>query len=229
MVAVCATYADNADAYAFCVRRQAAQVSDVLAARALCERLPVVASGECRVAWVEERLHSAVVSSYEGLMPMCEGLPDCAFNLIDSFPTMDTPLQVQRCRELAGPYAADCAGHALQRWARRGPDEESIQAVILAGRDFPWPVGNWVGVIRWCAGKRLPEGAGLGDGAAVGCPAEPRAAKVCIDAMLTADRRGAQCGMPSAVLPPPVPARDRAPVPGPVGPANGSPGVPPRR
>jgi len=215
---VCATYADNIDAYAFCVQRQAARWTDAAPARAMCEALPPEDAGACRAAWVEERLHSATPTPYDTLMGMCQGLDDCSFNVIDSFPSPDGTEQVKRCREHTGRFAEDCVGHALQRWAQRVPDEDAIQAMAVYAGDYPWAVGTWIGVLRWCGGERVPMDPSLGDAWKARCPAEPKAAKACVDAIVTAQRTGGRCGMPAAVAPPPVPEPDRSPVPGRPGP-----------
>jgi hypothetical protein len=115
-----------------CLRAEVRTALTPEAMETICgtDRTPAAAS--CRHAWVDARIEAGAKDA-EPLITACAGDDECRFAVVDRLPEIDTVAQLRRCR-LAGRYASDCRGHALQHWSEAGPSRADIARVTSA-----WP------------------------------------------------------------------------------------------
>lgn len=126
----CAPYAANESLRAACVTRVVLDVTDQAAATALCDTLPPDANAACRTRWVSEASKNAALEGGD-LLQACNGVPDCAFVVLESRIAPTYEEQVLRCDYWAGKYAADCVGHAAQRLLNTHPDDDTLRAAAM--------------------------------------------------------------------------------------------------
>lgn len=209
----CSVYAARPEVYAFCVRREAAHL-DLAAAKARCDALPAGDAEECRKAWVEERIHAPNATPKQDLLTMCSGSHDCGFNVIELYPEADPIAQIAACKAVAGEFTADCVGHTLQRWQLSVPAEESVGPMIAATAEWPDRQGHFVGVLRYCQGKRVAPDAPSAAAKEAGCPDDALASQRCLEALKQSALMPTQCAQQAKPSePPPPPPQERPPPP----------------
>lgn len=148
---LCAPYRGNANVWGYCVTKHAGAFPTAEDVAALCGT-----AGEwepdCRHAWVNGRMQPGSGFSTEELLAVCDGGPDCAFELIDFRMEPEVTDQIAMCKEHAGPFADDCVGHALQMWWIGKPDAEEVARIAALDVGFPRKVGFQVAVSAFCSG-----------------------------------------------------------------------------
>lgn len=182
-VASCARYTETAEVYQQCVLQAARFQSDAAEAERICASLGGALSAECREGWVTEqlahpeRLHGRA----DMLLAMCAGASDCGFVVLDHLPDPDPVAQEARCRQYAGRFAIDCAGHALQRWVTSHPlPEDQVRVAEALGGRWPEPTGFWIGLWLACGGE--------GE-----CPSAPVMGDACVRSRAEARSEPGQC------------------------------------
>lgn len=195
----CEAYAEAPAVRAHCLEVQAQQLPAAQAA-AMCDTLTDAQARACRTAWVETSPRRTGLGADE-LLGMCGTSADCAFYVLEQRPADSVDEQLRLCGERAGRFRNDCYGHALQRWQLGQPDDAEISRLGEAyGGQLPEVYGQWVGVVRWCQGRRLHAEAPLADALAAGCPTGTRSAEACRRSLLTADAQRPRCAGHAAPL-----------------------------
>ncbi len=126
----CDVYAKDLDLLAACVRLEALNEDQAPKAQAACDELPPPRNIQCRSEWVATRSdHQA--ADRAALLEMCGGAPDCQFGVLDALPAGTYPAEVNDCTSLAGPFEADCIGHAAQRFLKTNPTDALLAEAVL--------------------------------------------------------------------------------------------------
>lgn len=166
-VPACARYTESAEVYQQCVLQTARFHADAAEAERICASLGGSLSAECREGWVTEQLAhpERLGGKAELLLAVCGGASDCGFVVLDHLPDPDPVAQEARCRQYAGRFAIDCAGHALQRWVTSHPlPEDQARVAAALGERWPEPTGFWIGLWLACGGEgECPSAAVVGD------------------------------------------------------------------
>lgn len=157
---LCDKYRDLENAYGYCVYRYVGGLRTVAEMESACA-LAGDWSSACHHAWVSGRMQPNTGFSTEELLAACGGNPDCAFELIDFRPEADPVEQMKLCAAHAGPYARDCAGHAMQRWWLTDPSAEEWAYLAQYTTPFADRVGYWLGVEVGCFSKGTCAGVGF--------------------------------------------------------------------
>ncbi len=147
----CAEYAEDAAMHATCVGRIAENVATVPEARALCDKLAEADAVECRAGWAEKHAYYAKPETRDAIIAMCAGSDDCGLVLAEAWAEADPLKQIEQCGKLAGKFAADCNGHALERWMRKQPDDAERARVAASASAAP-QIGYWLGISARCRG-----------------------------------------------------------------------------
>lgn len=132
----CTIYQDDADVYGYCLYKFAGGFPNIEEVDRLC---PMAGKWEkeCRHAWVSGRMQPNSGLDTETLLGICDGNPDCTFELIDFRPDPDVIKQMTYCIDYVGPYTRDCLGHAMQRWWYTAPDAEEVARVATFSTPYP--------------------------------------------------------------------------------------------
>ncbi|MEC7949576.1 MAG: hypothetical protein VX265_18560 [Myxococcota bacterium] len=137
------------EAFGYCLYKIAGGLPDVASVNRVCG-LAEDWEGECRHAWVAGKMNADSSFSMETLLEVCDKNADCSFELLDFRPSDLIDTQLERCRLYAGKHAADCTGHAMQRWKLQGVDEEEVARVAAQPSAFPRKVGFWLAASVEC-------------------------------------------------------------------------------
>ena len=155
----CAPYAGRPAMEQYCAYLQALGLASPEEAVAACAR-----AGEwehsCRGEWVavwSRHDRSVDAGAY---LSVCGDNHDCAFELIDTRPSSDVLVDIERCDRHTGPYARDCVKHRLNRWLDDGPDTAEVARLAAAETAHAGVIGQ---AVAHCA-------AGLGVGSCEGAP-----------------------------------------------------------
>lgn len=147
------------DTFGYCLYKVAGGLPDIASVNRVCALADDWAD-ECRHAWVAGKMNADSAYSMEALLELCGDNADCAFELLDFRPAELVDDQLERCRLYAGKHAADCTGHAMQRWKLAGVDAEEVARVVALPTAFPRKVGFWAAVSVQCDGVGTCEGNG---------------------------------------------------------------------
>lgn len=148
-LAGCARYRTAApDAYGLCVARRIAEVEEAVAMAATCADAGAWRA-DCHAAWVLQQSRTHRLPP-DALLAACGPSSDCALQQLDAHPDPDVVTQLGRCAA-AGPYRADCAAHAVQRWANAWPDAAEVERVRASDAADPVSLGTFVGMGVACA------------------------------------------------------------------------------
>jgi hypothetical protein len=151
-IPMCDAYRDDENTYGYCIYRYAGGMRTRAEMEDACGRAGAW-EADCRHGWVAGRMQPNSGFETAELLEVCKDVPDCAFELVDFRPDPDPAVQIVRCAQHAGPYARDCAGHAMQRFWLTDPSEEDWRAVAMARIPFQDRVGYWLGVDVFCFQK----------------------------------------------------------------------------
>jgi len=147
----CDLYKDDPDVYGYCIYKFAGGFPNVDEVERLC---PMAGDWEkeCRHAWVSGRMNSNSGMDMDYLLEICDGNPDCTFELIDFRPNPDVLIQMDYCIKHVGPYTRDCLGHAMQRWWYTAPSTEEVARVATAKSPYPDRIAFYVAASVACSG-----------------------------------------------------------------------------
>lgn len=147
----CEAYKESTDVYGYCIYKFAGGFPNVKEVERLC---PMAGSWEkeCRHAWVSGRMNANSGIEMDFLLNVCDGNPDCTFELIDFRPNPDVVVQMEYCINYVGPYIRDCLGHAMQRWWYTAPSEEEVARVAAVKSPFPDRIAFYVAASVACSG-----------------------------------------------------------------------------
>ena len=145
----CDNYRAIPETYGYCLYKVAGGLPDIEAVNRVCD-LAGDWEEECRHAWVAGKMNAGSAYTMDALLGVCGDNEDCAFELLDFRPAELIDDQLDRCRQYAGRHAADCAGHAMQRWKLAGVDAEEVARVAAMPTHFPRKVGFWLAVSVQC-------------------------------------------------------------------------------
>ena len=147
----CELYKEDPDVYGYCIYKFAGGFPNVDEVERLC---PMAGDWEkeCRHAWVSGRMNSNSGMDMDYLLKICDGNPDCTFELIDFRPNPDVLIQMDYCIKHVGPYIRDCLGHAMQRWWYTAPSEEEVTRVATAKSPYPDRIAFYVAASVACSG-----------------------------------------------------------------------------
>lgn len=145
------------DAYGYCLYKIAGGLPDVPSVERVCG-LAEEWEDECRHAWVAGKMNEDSPYDMQTLLDLCGTNADCAFELLDFRPAERIDDQLERCRLHAGKHAADCTGHAMQRWWHQGVDADEVARVAALPTAFPRKIGFWIAASVQCGGVGTCEG-----------------------------------------------------------------------
>ena len=147
----CDAYKGNDDVYGYCIYKFAGGFPNIAEVERLC---PMAGpwEKECRHAWVSGRMNASSGVDMDTLLEVCDGNPDCTFELIDFRPNPDVVTQMNYCINHVGPYIRDCLGHAMQRWWYTAPDAEEVARVANVKSPFPDRIAFYVAASVACSG-----------------------------------------------------------------------------
>jgi hypothetical protein len=128
----CDAYLSEPDVYAVCVSRTVTQQRDIHQAALVCDALPAPGNLSCRAGWVQVAATQpqAYPATRSELLEFCAGSTDCAFYVLDQRVEGTALEQIQACADRTGRMAGDCAGHAVERFLRTRPDDDTLRAVL---------------------------------------------------------------------------------------------------
>ena len=146
----CEPYKEDEDVYGYCIYKFAGGFPNVDEVERLC---PMAGTWEkeCRHAWVSGRMNSNSGIEMDFLLEICDGNPDCTFELIDFRPNPDVLVQMEYCIKHVGPYIRDCLGHAMQRWWYTAPDAEEVARVAAVKSPYPDRIAFYVAASVACS------------------------------------------------------------------------------
>ncbi|MFT4976170.1 MAG: hypothetical protein ACI8S6_002066, partial [Myxococcota bacterium] len=156
---MCDRYLGDDNTYGYCIYRYAGGMRTRAEMEEACGRAGPW-EADCRHGWVAGRMQPGSGFETADLLDACGETPDCTFELIDFRPDPDPVVQIGLCAQHTGPYARDCAGHAMQRFWLTDPSPEAWQQVALSRMPFQDRVGYWLGVEVQCFQKGECMGAG---------------------------------------------------------------------
>ncbi len=147
----CELYKEDPDVYGYCIYKFAGGFPNVDEVERLC---PMAGEWEkeCRHAWVSGRMNANSGMDMDFLLNVCDGNPDCTFELIDFRPNPDVLVQMDYCIKHVGPYTRDCLGHAMQRWWYTAPDADEVKRVASAKSPYPDRIAFYVAASVACSG-----------------------------------------------------------------------------
>jgi len=147
----CELYKEDPDVYGYCIYKFAGGFPNVDEVERLC---PMAGEWEkeCRHAWVSGRMNATSGMDMDFLLNICDGNPDCTFELIDFRPNPDVLVQMDYCIKHVGPYTRDCLGHAMQRWWYTAPDADEVKRVASAKSPYPDRIAFYVAASVACSG-----------------------------------------------------------------------------
>ena len=122
------------------------------------------------------------------LLRWCGDGDDCRLEVIEARPEPDIHPQLQLCDAEAGRFAADCATHALQRWATGTPSTTDIDALVANPVADPQLVGGWIGAAVAC--RQVGR-----------CPAHGPTASACAEGASLMQRSPERCPQPAHAQP----------------------------
>lgn len=146
----CEPYKDDEDVYGYCIYKFAGGFPNVDEVERLC---PMAGTWEkeCRHAWVSGRMNANSGMDMDFLLEICDGNPDCTFELIDFRPNPDVLIQMDYCIKHVGPYIRDCLGHAMQRWWYTKPDADEVARVAAVKSPYPDRIAFYVAASVACS------------------------------------------------------------------------------
>ncbi|MBL8614399.1 MAG: hypothetical protein JNM72_02205 [Deltaproteobacteria bacterium] len=153
----CAAYAGTST-YGWCLTAAAGSLRDPAALDAHCGAAAPY-ERECRQRFVGAALQDPKWGRGE-LLGWCGDGPDCRLEVLEARPDPEVRAQLGLCAAHAGPLAADCATHALQRWATGAPTAGALAALAADPIADPALVGSWLGAVVACRGVGACPGAG---------------------------------------------------------------------
>jgi len=156
---LCDKYRGDDNTFGYCISRFANSLQTIAEMEAACVQAGDW-EGDCRHGWVAGRQQPGSGFSTEALLQACGEAPDCAFELIDFRPDPDPVAQISLCAKHTGPYARDCAGHAMQRFWLTEPAEDAWARVATTPMPFQDRVGYWLGVEVQCYSRYACMGSG---------------------------------------------------------------------
>ncbi len=148
----CAAYAGVGDAEGYCLQHGIAAIGSAERAAAICATAGTY-DGRCRRAWVVPRKLAESGVATADLLLACGSDEDCRFTTLDERHVPDVVEQVRWCRAELPTFAADCAGHALQRWLWATPSVEEVARVAAADLGVPDAQGYFVGGAIFCGNR----------------------------------------------------------------------------
>ena len=153
----CEAYKDDADVYGYCLYKFAGGFPSISEVDRLC---PMAGKWEkeCRHAWVSGRMQPNSGFDMDTLLAVCDGNPDCTFELIDFRPDSDVVTQIQYCIDYVGPYTRDCIGHAMQRWWYTAPSAEEVSRVASLSTPYPDRLAFYIAASVGCSNIGTCEG-----------------------------------------------------------------------
>ena len=140
----------GSDTYSYCLYKFSATLPDPATVKAVCAQAGAWEL-RCRQGWATG--HMAVNSgvSTEALLDVCGAHPDCTLEVIEGRPDPDIATQLARCEQWTGRFAADCDGHALQRWWMARPDAAGVTALLGIAMNHADNLGYWAAAAVFCS------------------------------------------------------------------------------
>ena len=134
--------------FGFCRMSVASNIDNNESAEVVCEGTRDWRR-RCRQAWAVSRAERRPDVETSTLLAACVGIPDCLFEIIDHRRSDDLFEQLERCEQYAGPFAGDCAVHALDRWIHGSPSLSEIN-LLNSNRVFPVQAGQYIAAASVC-------------------------------------------------------------------------------
>ena len=153
---VCRKYARR-DIFSYCIYQKSEHLETLEDVHYYCSMTQEWEEA-CRHVWGAKIVRQRRELNFEELMDGCAGFSDCAFEILDAFPSKQVLAQLDLCIRYVSADQKDCISHTMQRWMNTRPSKQDVLHFMNTNPYHTQETLYFVGLYDYCYSLGVCEG-----------------------------------------------------------------------